>query len=71
MAHKADSTWLDALIYENTCINKEMNSHLNAVEAKYMTTAHMMWKNWCLIAFSTLTTISENHTSAATVLLLP
>jgi len=28
-----------------SCINKKGISHLNAVEAKYMTTAHMMWEN--------------------------
>jgi hypothetical protein len=54
---------------KNIYTNKKINSHLNAVEAKYMTTTHMMWKNWCLIAFSTLVTNSENYTSAAIVLL--
>jgi hypothetical protein len=56
---------------KNIHSNKEINSHLNAEEAKYMTTAHMMWKNWRLIAFSTPATNSEDHTSAVAVLLSP
>jgi hypothetical protein len=52
-------------------VNKEINFHLNAVEAKYMTTAHMMWKNWCLLTFCTLGTNCENNISAPAVLLPP
>lgn len=52
-------------------ISAPSNSYLNAIEAKYMTTSHMMWKNWCLITFCTLGTTCKNHTSAATGLLLP
>lgn len=53
---------------KNSYMHKERNSYLNAVEAKYMTTSHMMWKNWCLITFCTL---SKSYTSIAIVFLSP